>query len=637
MKYVILFIGISFCINSSAQELPPLGKIDSSDLTLKGDNNTEALYLINQQETELEVSNGINRTITRVRIRIKIFNKAGFEYANVKLPVRNSRYRKVSDISGFVYTLDENKNINIRKLEKDEILQQKTGKKGSTIALAFPGVSDGCVIEYTYTYIDRRSLSVSPWMFQSDIPTKLAICKITFPTGLQLNHKIISQKKIEAIETFKNPKSNSPIKVRTYAITDVPAFKAEPFMSSLSDNLQRVEFRLRNGFFIMSSPNSEWGFFNARFYDLCESTGRLSLPGADSIITNANKLKTFPDKLNYIFSSLKKSVSWDETQTYYPDDVSGAWKTKSGSSAELNLILFSVLKKAGMRPSALLISTKENGKVDKSFVSVSQFNGLDVLVDDSSNTYVMDLTQKYTSFSVTPFNVLNTVGLLVDSLYGQWVTISDNRPLYKNNMTILSRIDSNGRVSGSAIIQFFDHAKQSLLLLDEEEKKAMEKSYKSFQDEANTLEIDSVKRVQESNDDLPLKDELKFKLRLTPVGNLYLLNPTFLAEFRNNPFTKTDRNFDIDFGSPHQMTINLHLTLNSDFVVDELPKNITLINPDSTVIFNRQSAIFGQAVQTLLKIEYLQTNFPRSEYPTIKEFFTRMYGMLNEPIILRKK
>ena len=69
-------------------------------------------------------------------------------------------------------------------------------------------------------------------------------------------------------------------------------------------------------------------------------------------------------------------------QTFYAGDIADAWNERSGNSADINLIILNLLRKAGIPCSPILVSTRNNGQVDEKFLSLSQFNGIDVLVPE---------------------------------------------------------------------------------------------------------------------------------------------------------------------------------------------------------------------------------------------------------------
>ena len=91
MKY-FLFLLIDFAISQSLfsqKEIPDFGKIDKADLIMPScsfEPSAHAMKLFDAQDIEFEVLNYDTRIITEERVRIKIFDTKGYEYASIRIP-----------------------------------------------------------------------------------------------------------------------------------------------------------------------------------------------------------------------------------------------------------------------------------------------------------------------------------------------------------------------------------------------------------------------------------------------------------------------------------------------------------------------------------------------------------------------
>jgi hypothetical protein len=86
---------------------------------------------------------------TRYHVRIKILNKKGLDYANIKIryPTSN-KLIDVINIRAQTYNLDATGNIVETKVEKSAIYDKKINKRYAEKIFAFPDVKEGSVIEY---------------------------------------------------------------------------------------------------------------------------------------------------------------------------------------------------------------------------------------------------------------------------------------------------------------------------------------------------------------------------------------------------------------------------------------------------------------------------------------------------------
>jgi hypothetical protein len=135
----------------------------------------------------------------------------------------------------------------------------------------------------------------------------------------------------------------------------------------------------------------------------------------------------------------------------------------------------------------------------------------------------------------------------------------------------------------------------------------------------------------------PLKQKMEFTYQPQKENNFYFIDPQFLFLRKQNPFVSTVRNTDIDFGCNQQYTLTLRLTVPSFCQIEYLPKNIIVRTPDSGFVYKRFSSTDSSTIYFTQAFEINRSIFEKGEYPGVQEFFKRMYGLMAEEIILKKK
>ena len=121
-------------------------------------------------------------------------------------------------------------------------------------------------------------------------------------------------------------------------------------MSSFHDNVQDIRFQLVSmrpigGF--AKSHSDTWEKVGGKLADDEDFGGQLNrkLNNEEAIITKAKTLKTDDEKIAYIFNEVKNTMKWNGTDDWYTiDGTYRAWENKTGNSAEINLILYHLLK-----------------------------------------------------------------------------------------------------------------------------------------------------------------------------------------------------------------------------------------------------------------------------------------------------
>ncbi|MGH2552417.1 MAG: hypothetical protein ACRDEB_01805, partial [Chitinophagaceae bacterium] len=94
---------------------------------------------------------------------------------------------------------------------------------------------------------------------------------------------------------------------------------------------------------------------------------------------------------------------------------------------------------------------------------------------------------------------------------------------------------------------------------------------------------------------------------------------------------------DIDLGCNQEFIISISITFPDIYEIDHLPKNMIVRAPDSSFYFKRTTASTGTTIYISQIFEIQRAIFEKEEYEGILEFFNRIYGLMNEEIVLKKK
>jgi len=115
-------------------------------------------------------------------------------------------------------------------------------------------------------------------------------------------------------------------------------------------------------------------------------------------------LKTVEKLYNFV----NQSVEWDGNFKNHVDkNPERVLKQKIGSSAEKNMTLVALLRRAGIDAFPALAATTDFGKIDTAYADRIQFNHVLAVVRISGECLVMDCTEKSTPFKKLPQRDLN--------------------------------------------------------------------------------------------------------------------------------------------------------------------------------------------------------------------------------------
>lgn len=668
--FAFLFL-CSFACTAHAQTTPvvqPYGKIDQADLDLKQcdfekDANAEVLL----STGKLYYGGDLKSMTIEYHKRIKIFNENGSKQADIHLPYFSFNHAEyINGIEAETFNLVDGKVV-ITKLDKNAIFNKLIDKYNSEISFAMPDIKPGCILDIKYKWNANYNSGIPYWHFQDRIPVRYSELSTSIPDIFYFRPDIRISKSLVTNTTkidgrvlqvsthtvsIGQQSTTSDQQTDTYpyneetivrGMANVPSLPEEPHMSSFDDNVQRIGFQLVG--------NKPIGGFNKDISDTWAKVGgelarddnfggqlKKSLSNGGEILSQARLLKTDDAKIAYIFNAVKNTMKWNDRDSYRVDDgITHAWETKTGNSAEVNLILYRLLKEAGIDAYPMTVSTRSYGKVSRYNTSTDEFNRTVAYVPvDSTKNYVLDATGKYNLYNETPAELLNSMGLYIDISKKLYYTTYLKKETPARQVTIINaEIKPDGKIGGTAQINSFSYNRISSL---KDYKVNGEKKYIDYLTGGdNTLKITSLKMENMDVDTLPLVQNIAFNLETTGSDGTYIyLSPNLFSAFKKNPFLSDTRLTDIDFEYPQNHSINGVYKIPAGYKVDAIPKNTSLVMPDKSISFKRLVAEQDGSVEVHYTINYNKAEYSKDDYPAFHEFFKKMYELLSEQIVLKK-
>ncbi|MBI5857665.1 MAG: DUF3857 domain-containing protein [Sphingobacteriales bacterium] len=621
--------------------LPDFGVIDKTDLHLKScsfEPDADAMILFDIQESEFEPSPFADKIRNERRVRIKIFNEKGFRYAVVKIPYySNKKNTKVSDLKGIVYSLDELGNIVTSKIEETDFYKEKAMEKIGMVTFTFPNVKPGSVIEYAYTITERNNPNLDIWILQAQIPMAYCSNSIIVPAYAGFKEYALGAENI--FKTSISIKKGLDKTKTIFSKENIPSLKPEPYMSSLRDNMPRMAFGLfQDGKIIVDnySASSLWKIFANRILksSYFDEQFKKNLPGTEKIVDTALTIINMSDRVKYLYRAVKNRIPESQGQASVADDISDTWKSRKGTTAEINMILMNLMKRSGVICFPVLVSTRENGRINLDFPSFGQFNGMDVLIVDKDITYVIDASLKFQPYNIPPLNILNREIFVLDPDNIRWVNITDDRPLLKQTINIFGTITKEGKIEAGATINYFDYAKSLFFYFSNTTIGTVDIRLPDKKIPGLKLLSDNRENTGEGE---PLVQTIEFDYETQQSADFYSINPQLLAFKKTNPFILDKRNTDIDFGCNQEIQINMSLQIPEFFQIENLPKSMVVRSPDSSFIYTRITYSNQSNISFSQTFEIKKAIFEKNEYAGLHEFFKRIFGLMSEEIILKKK
>jgi hypothetical protein len=638
-----------------AQDCPvEWGVIPRQDLEMKRyepDTNASAVILCDYIETCVNNDLGLD---SQRHVRIKILNENGYSWATetIRLYLGDEDDR-MGDIEGTTYFLDKDGLVQKKELEKGDIIKEKEDEHHSIVRFTMPRLVPGCIIEYTYTIHYASLWSVPDWSFQASEPVLWSEYRLRYPKAITFNgikkgyESFTIDEVLEKTQLFFGKAKNylgqtsAACYERRMVMKNVPALRGEPYITTLKDYYTGIDMQFSgyfNNYSGVTNVLDTWSRFvddHAEEYaKIIDQTGSLKKQ-TDAIIKDSESPE---EKVRAIYTWISQSITCDGRWGLYPGkSVNEILETKKGTSADIAVLFISMLQYINIPACPVILSTRENGKIQELYPIVAQFNHVIVQAQVGTKSVLLDATNPVRPPEILPANILGVKGLLIQEKNVQWVEI----PSVTQHVTIsLSTlfIEPDGSIHGSLETKCQGYAN-----VEVRQKLREKKDLKVIEDEFNTessgFTVDSA--VVEGKDSLEqpivLHAEVQSSSYSQTTDSLMYINPCVLKRLKANPFKSQNRKFDIDYGYCRNNFSVTKIFIPKGYELRERPRSLMLSAAKGDVGYTRMMDADSALVQMIIRFEVKRPVVKAQWYREIKELYANIVSAESEQIILAKK
>lgn len=653
--FSVLFI--TFTLQAQQKPKAEFGKVTMQDLNkmkYEIDSTADAVVLFEKATTYFTYDERIGFVIeTEIFIRKKILKPSAFELGIVKIPI----YRDTYDKSQVLKYLKANtfylENGTQKKVEltKKDIFEEKITDKYFNTKLTFPNVKEGSIIEYSYTIASPFQVRDKPktWYFQGSRPTLWSEVDITIPSHFY--YQIISGGYLElALNTQEKATVNmGHSQLDTYgtrynfAVQNAPAFQNEAFISSLEDYVSKVEFELSR----VNIPNQPLKNFSLSWEDINRTLlasdsfgGRLRKSNyLKNTVNNFAAITNKKEKLERVYYYLSRQMETDDNySSIFADDLKKVFENKKGTPTEQNLILTSLLREMGFNANPVILSTRDNGKVNQHFPLLDKFNYTICRVELDGVYYNLDISDATLKMGMLPYDCLNGDGREINDAGGQFVNFSSNEK-YKSYESIDAKIDlKSGKIFGK--MEQSNAGYKGHSLRKEFKKIGAEKMKESLKKDMRDIKILNITLENMEDQDKLQNIKMDFELQES-IGDedILYISPIFSGKMSENPFKQPERAYPVDFGYGSDYTYKLTLEIPKEFTVESLPKNTntTLADKSGQFIFSSTFDAATNKINLMSKIMIRNPVYYAEQYHELRELYNRIIQKQEEQIVLKRK
>lgn len=671
MRALILTLAIGLTTAHAYAQKPPVkfGDVSTDEVKMtRFDKDTSATAVILADYGESVISynqqTGFQLEFSRIT-RIKILKKDGYEWADFEVPVytNGSDKEKVTNLKGITYNVANGK-VEETKLKNDGVFDEEVSKNLTLVKFTMPNVKEGSVVEVSYKVYSDFFWEMRDWTFQDEIPTVFSEYRVrtpeyfhydrymqgyitlaaneheTAPSSITLTGSTRSSS-FSGTGSFYSDKIDFTEDRYRWVAKDVPAFVSEPYITTYRDYVSKINFELA----YIKMPNEPikpvlgtWEQINKAFYE-SESIGT-EVRGngflkkiAEDAIAGAS---TPEEKISAIVHYVKSNVSWDGRTTYYTSNsLRKVLDSHKGSTGEINLLLASMLEKAGFDVVPVVLSTRDHGFIRENIPISSQFNNVVCLVRVGDGSVLLDASDKYLPIGVLPERCLNGRGFAIAKDAGRWVPLLS--PL-KTRTYIASDLvlSPDGELKGKLDFERmgYDAVSCRKTYFSKGETDYIKGVHEGKNWELTKTAFQNTEEIQQ-----PFKEshELTINEHATAAGDVIYINPFVTGRITENPFKLENREYPVDFGRPYEVTVVTKIGIPEGYVIEEMPPSKVYMMADKSGRYIYNLTQVGNTITFTSSLTINSALYTQVEYPNLREFFNQVVAKQNEQIVLKKQ
>lgn len=623
------------------------GKVDKEDLEmteLASDTSAEAYVLYDIADNSFEYNGQDIQFITRTHRRVKLFKRSSFEMADVKL----RRYKQTTNLSKIKAAIHLPDGSSIELKGKDFIKEDEDDDYES-IRFTFPQVTEGAIIEYTYTRYTTSIETLPKYFFQESIPVRWAEYLIYIPEYFRYV-SLSNASRIWAVDESSTingsfGSTNVQLSKIRYALSDLAGYDTESYTNNFQDFIPHIFMRLAGTRFPQQPYNpylKDWPTV-AKELDEYEKFGRMFNSAYDvnniteAISADLATATTALEKATIAYQAITRKMKWNgETSWAASQSLKKSWDAGTGNSADPNLMLLGVLRQLDITADPLLVGYRNNGTPITFYPIISQFDHVMVLAQIDGKEMILDAGSAYRPMGLPRFSALNGSAWVANENNPRWIDV--NVP-QMNSTTVA---DIQLKEDGMATVKVQTRMDGYYSLIAHDELDDME------DDNQGPIMTDVLAKFPEAifvsrevgkteNTFDPLKFDLEMEVPVGVAGDdLIYVSPILVPALTRELADNEARYTPIDFGYAWKKRYIAKLSIPAGYAVEELPPSVRVSSEDGTINYLFTTGADQQAININLTVEVERSLFAAEEYQALRELFKRILEVQDSIVVLKK-
>lgn len=590
--------------------------------------------------------------------RIHILTNKKFELATHEVmcytPTKTDA-EKLYDIEATTYNLEDGKVVK-SKMGDDAVFHIKRSKYTTQHKFTLPNVKEGSIIEYKYKVKSMYIYNLRDWEFQSEIPTLWSELVATFPEFykyvnsaqgfntfyIKTQRKVDANYRINVADSPSDPNDwrniDSAADEYRWVMKDIKGLNEEPLSTTVNNYISKIFFQLSEITYPFRSRtiNNSSGKLNKEmledeeFKDVFDNDQKNAKQLVNDIIGTASL--TEEEKAKKIYTHIRDEFTSDNDTwgIRFNKKIKDIIESKAGSHSDINLLLVSCLKNAGLNASPVILSLRDRGFVNPYYPLTDKFNYVIAKVDINGKSIFLDPASKKLGFGKLNASCLNGYARVVEN-NGTAIMISPDSIKEKSTSLLKMSVKDNALLIN---YQVKENWHNSVLWRKESDENKIIESYKKKLVPEAIISNEKVENFKNKEDVLLITMDINLPVEM---DSLVYIPLGHFASNNQNPFTDKNRYLPIEYPYLVEDAYNVAFTIPEGYKIEELPKSEAFSTDDfGSFQFEFRCSATNNNVSIRSKIKINRSQFLQEEYESLKETYNLIAKKHNEQIVLRK-
>ncbi len=535
-------------------------------------------------------------------------------------------------------------------ITRSDASRSQINSRYDVLELELPDLDEGVVVEYKYT-VQRKYIEELPdFYFSHRVPTSSA--SVTLQNERFLRYEAIRENTDfsveyirEEVDTSSIPKVFSyrrpePILLERWRADSVPAVEAGEYVSALDDLRGKIRFII-----------SEFGIPRQPLENSWELVAAQIRRNADpeELILQQEELKDAGKKISDEFSSrvstqdsiyslVNQTVVFNEMNAVFADNgIDHVMNGESANQAEINMVLISMLRGAGIDAYPVYISGRDFGKINRAFPSLYQFNRMLVHSKIDDRSFVMDASFPHSEPDLIPIESYNEQGFVLREDSYEWIDITPEKSVFDLTLFVDADLNDEGDLSGTIRANTAGYPARRIRSEAAAGRDAREIAASTLLDryETDVVKEADIRLVSGNGRSVILELDFEIENYAVSFSDGMEYRPMVVGYLFQNPFESTSRRVPITLDAPEKLLINYTITIPDGFGLDgrEGQQQIRLSGAE----LNEQYQMQGKDLLYSFQVDISRKEFPADMYNQLRRMYERWVELSNNTWLIENR